>query len=91
MTSDQQLFWDSAPCCQGPEAEGCACAREERALRAIIAGEYRQMTPAERDWCHNEIVSVEGYTADQAEGDDKDVARTVLHAWTDYCRDKGLL
>lgn len=91
LTAEKQLFWDSAPCCQGPEAEGCACAREERALRAIIAGEYRPMTQAERDWCRGEIVAVEGYNAKDAEGSDADVARTVLHAWTDYCRDKGLL
>jgi len=91
VTSEQQLFRDSAPCCQGPEAEGCACAREERALRAIIAGEYRQMTQAERDWCRDEIARVEGYSEKDADGSDVDVAHTVLSAWTDYCRDKGLL
>jgi hypothetical protein len=49
------------------------------------------MTPAERDWCRDEIARIEGYTEKDAEGDDADVARTVLSAWTDYCRDKGLL
>lgn len=89
--SSKTLFEDFAPCCSGPDAIGCACGFQERALRAVIAGQYRPMTPAEREWCKHEIVSVEGYSDDRAEGSDADVARTVLHAWTDYCRDKGLL
>jgi hypothetical protein len=86
-----ELFSDFAPCCQGPEAGVCACGFQERALRAVIAGEYRPMSQPERDWCKQEIAHVEGYSESDAEGSDADVARTVLHAWTDYARDKGLL
>jgi hypothetical protein len=50
------------------------------------------MTPEQREWCLNEIGQIEGYERDEHIPDsDADLARTVLHAWTDYCRDKGLL
>lgn len=80
------------PCCLGAGNEGClGCLKEERALREISAGLYRPMTQAERDFCKREIAAVEGYSESDADGTDADVARTVLHAWTDYCRDKGAL
>lgn len=79
-------------CCLGPDRDGClGCPKEERALREIAAGQYRPMTQAERDYCKREIAAVEGYSENDAEGADADVARTVLSAWTDYCRDKGML
>jgi hypothetical protein len=50
------------------------------------------MTPIQRDACLEEIAHVEGYDrADYAHVDDRDLARGVLSAWTDFCRDKGLL
>lgn len=49
------------------------------------------MTPAEREWCMQEITRVEGFSPSDAEGTDAEVASTVLNAWTTYCRDKGLL
>lgn len=66
---------------------GCVCPKEERLLRA--GGPF---TEAQRQWCRNEILSVEGFFADLIDGvDDKTLGRTVLCAWVDYCRDKGLL
>jgi hypothetical protein len=50
------------------------------------------MTAEQRDWCLNEIASVEGYSRSDFEGEcDGGLARGVLDAWRDYCRDKGLL
>jgi hypothetical protein len=50
------------------------------------------MTPAQREECLEEIGRVEGYDPkDYAQLTDRDLARSVLHAWADYCRDKGLL
>jgi hypothetical protein len=91
-TSDELFTKPVAPCCMAMNPDHCQnCPNEERALRAISAGEYRPMTPAEREWCKRQISAVEGYSEADAEGADADVARTVLCAWTDYCRDKGLL
>jgi hypothetical protein len=91
-----ELFTNpEAGCCLAEdishELQCAGCPKEERALRAIIGGSYRPMTQAERDYCKREITSVEGYTEADAEGTDADVARTVLNAWRDYARDKGLL
>ena len=72
------------------EESGCMCTLEERALRHCMAGKTT-LKPEQRKYCHDQIVAVEGYSERDTEGDDADVARTVLHAWTDYCRDKGLL
>ncbi len=85
------LFNDTAACCMGPEQEGCMCGREERALRAISASQYRQMTSAEREWCRLEILRVEGYDESDCNVCDSQLASTTLSAWQDYCRDKGLL
>jgi hypothetical protein len=50
------------------------------------------MTPEQREWCLEEIGSVEGYDrAEHVEDSDSDLASTVLCAWTDYCRDKGMI
>lgn len=50
------------------------------------------MTPDQREWCLVEIESVEGFDRKQHEGSaDADLAREVLAAWLEYCRDKGML
>ncbi len=79
-------------CLDDEEETGCLCAPEERALRHIAAGHTASpMTPAQREWCRREIASIEGYSESDAEGTDAQVASTVLSAWVDYCRDKGML
>lgn len=86
----------SAPCCwEGTQEEGsCVCGADERVLRAYCdsSRSLPAMTPNQREWCLDEIGQIEGYERSEHEQDsDSDLARTVLHAWTDYCRDKGLL
>jgi hypothetical protein len=50
------------------------------------------MTPEQRAWCLDEIGSIEGYNRADYEGEtDGNLARTVLSAWLDLCRDKGLV
>ena len=73
--------------------ERCMCPQNEWALRCYIHGEsIRPMTVPEREWCLDEIGQVEGYERAEHENDsDADLANTVLRAWVDYCRDKGLL
>lgn len=83
------VFPDS-PCSCYPEGD-CICMQNERALRHISTGASEPMTQAQRDWCKREILSVEGYDERDVDCDDAQLARTVLHAWTDYCRDKGML
>jgi hypothetical protein len=91
-TSDELFTNPEAPCCLGDGTDECQyCPKEERALRAISAGQYRPMSEAERDYCKRQIAAVEGYSGADAEGADADVARTVISAWRDYCRDKGML
>jgi hypothetical protein len=52
----------------------------------------RPMRPGEREWCLQEIASVEGYERKDYEGcDDRGVARGVLSAWVDFARDKGVI
>lgn len=54
--------------------------------------EIPPMTPEQREWCLNEIDTVEGYERKHYEGSpDELVANGVLSAWVDYCRDKGLI
>lgn len=78
--------------CSCFEHAPCACGREERILRHVSEGKhYPAFTPEEREWCTQQIASVEGYSEQDATGTDAQVARTVLSAWTDYCRDKGLM
>jgi hypothetical protein len=65
----------------------CACGDTEAHLRAGAP-----LTDEQREWCLNEIASVEGYERDDhVNEDDAQLGRSVLNAWTDYCRDKGLL
>ena len=79
-------------CCHKAEAE-CECPPAERALRAYAAGECSvPMTPEQRKACLEEIAQVEGYRPEDHAGDaDGDLARAVLSAWVDYCRDQGLI
>lgn len=75
-------------------AADCICPAQERVLRGYIRNDSNLpvMTPAQREWCLEEIDSVEGYDRKEYEPySDADLASTVLHAWTDFCRDKGLL
>jgi hypothetical protein len=87
----------SAPCCwDGTENAGdsCVCGAEERVLRAYAGGiqTLPQMTEEQKKWCLDEIGQVEGYERREHLTDsDIDLANTVLRAWVDYCRDKGLL
>ena len=50
------------------------------------------MTPEQREWCLEEIASVEGYRrAEFEDATDKELANGVMAAWADYCRDKGMM
>lgn len=50
------------------------------------------MNTEQREFCLREIDRIEGYKrAEHESEDDSDLANTTLSAWTDYCRDKGLL
>lgn len=74
----------------------CACGDGERALRHIVNGTWPHgsMTAEQRAWCVEEADSAgEGaYKLSELEAlNDQDLARTVLDAWTDYCRSQGLL
>lgn len=87
------LFQAVPPCCQGPDAK-CVCLREERVLRAYVGGYggLPSMTFREREWCLDEIHSVEGYDRkDFQAASDAVLAQGVLSAWLDYCRDMGVL
>lgn len=79
------------PCARGDQE--CICPQSECVLRHYINGEnIRPMNQNEREWCLDEIGSVEGYRRSDYESySDADLASTVLRAWVDYCRDKGLL
>lgn len=79
--------------CQCGGMLACICPPGERAVRAWAYGApCPPMTAAQRDWCLDEIAAVEGYERADYEGeDDRILALTTLSAWTDYCRDKGLL
>ena len=87
------IVWPHVPCCLGSSEHdvGCACGPQERVMRAVVRGDA-QLTPEQREWCLGEITKVEGYDhADYLSDNDVSVARGVLNAWTDFCRDKGLL
>lgn len=80
--------------CYAPEeGGGCVCPDAERALRAYSAHHpLPAMTPEQRAWCLDELARVEGYDRQDYEAcDDATLARGVLYAWVDFCRDKGLL
>lgn len=60
-------------------------------LRMVQDGSAR-LTAAQREECLKEIESIEGYRREDYEGQtDDNIASGVLCAWTDYCRDKGLI
>jgi hypothetical protein len=70
---------------------GCSCMKEERILHAYSGGygNLPPMTAEERAWCLDEIESVEGYMRQDYEASsDAGLARGVLCAWTNFCRDK---
>jgi hypothetical protein len=71
----------------------CVCGESEKALRGWIGGRITEpMTHEQREWCLREIESVEGYDRrDYKDATDAQLASSVLTAWMDYCRDKGLL
>jgi len=71
----------------------CVCGDTEKALRGWMSGRITApMTPEQREWCLSEIGSVEGYDRADYEGEtDAGLARNVIGAWMDYCRDKGSL
>lgn len=70
----------------------CQCTDDERALRNWEAGLTAvAMTPAQREWCLEEISAVEGYRREEYEASsDAGLAGGVLSAWADFCRDKGI-
>lgn len=72
--------------CYGDE-NMCVCGDDERILRAGVP-----LTADQREWCLNEIASVEGHERQDYEShNDSELGRAVISAWRDYCRDKGLM
>jgi len=70
----------------------CVCPDEEQAVRAYAYGVLSEMSLSCREECLDEIAMVEGYDRTEYEhADSNTLAWTVIHAWTDYCRDKGLI
>jgi hypothetical protein len=91
-----EIAWPAAPCCWPDHPAGrCVCSNTERALRAWgdnVPGIMPPMTLEQREYCLAEIDSVEGWKRVDHEADgDSDLAAATLHAWTDFCRDKGLI
>ena len=93
--SQARTDWPDVACCSPDLAmdDCCACAPMERALRGWIGGRAAApMTADQREACLVEIEAVEGHERKDYDGaDDAMLARGVLGAWTDYCRDKGLM
>jgi hypothetical protein len=85
--------WPKPRCCMGDD--GCVCPAQERALRGWMRSDpmLPSMSEVQREWCLREIDQVEGHYRVDYEGisSDEELARGVLNAWTDYCRDKGLM
>lgn len=71
----------------------CVCGESEKALRGWMSGRITQpMTRKQREWCLREIEGVEGWERkDHEDAGESDLARSVLFAWRDYCRDKGMM
>jgi hypothetical protein len=93
MKLGEDLNWPEASCCAPGWPGGCQCVSTERALRGYADGRVTMpMTPDQREYCLEQISRVEGHRReDHADDGDSDLARATLGAWTDYCRDKGLL
>lgn len=95
MDDKSHPIWPEVPCCMSSDSDfaGCICGREERSLRGWSTGRLSvSMTPEQREYCLQEIGRVEGYDRAEHQSDTaKELAGTVLSAWADYCRDKGLL
>ena len=74
-------------------ATHCVCGESEKALRGWLNGRITTpMTPEQREWCYQEIDSVEAHDRkDYESGTDVELAKGVLSAWQEYCQDKGLL
>ncbi|ACL58504.1 hypothetical protein [Methylobacterium nodulans] len=94
------VLGDSLPCrCPGmgydPDLglDLCACIAAEKALRAYRDRRHLPpMTDEQRAWCLSEIERAEGYErACHASETDNELAGTVLCAWLDFARDKGLV
>lgn len=85
--------------CEGsrwvPIGSPCLCQPTERMLRAYAADEsgiLPALNHAQREWCLAEIARVEGHSREEhLEDTDRWLAHGVLTAWTDFCRDKGLM
>lgn len=85
------------PCMCYGNIDECVCPDGEMALRhyakchIMPVHPMPPMTVEQRDWCLREIDRVEGFeSVDYERSTDSDLACTVLQAWIEYCRDKGL-
>lgn len=80
------------PCICFGKLEECGCSDGEMALRHYGRGsQMPPMTVEQREWCIRQIEQVEGFEGAAYErSTDADLASTVLEAWLEYCRDKGL-
>lgn len=84
------IFHQEAPCnCHEEIPEhSCCCTPDERVLRGYAyCGLTEPMTSEQREWCYNEAESAgEGsYPREEAVVlSDCDLAKWVLHAWSDY-------
>lgn len=71
-------FSQSVPCVRYRHGQ-CQCAREERVLRHVAAGQpYPAFTAEECDWCKQQIVSVAGYREPDAEVPAMNVAILIV-------------
>lgn len=75
----------------------CICGDVERCLRGWAAAyPMPPMTPNQRTWCVEEIRRAGDSTQQPGPvelhlADDDTLAKAVLTAWQDYCRDNGLI
>ena len=91
LAKQPKIAWPTVECqC---DVQECVCGTEERVLRAFIDRKVNlPMNSAQREWCLQELDSVEGFSRkDYTQSDDSQLARGVLDAWHEYCLDKGLL
>lgn len=88
-------FPTDIPCqCYLRRVHECVCPDQEKAMRAYAnrLASLRPMSEKEREWCLIQVNDVEGYARkDYEDASDRELAATVLCAWMDFCRDKGLL